>query len=117
MRKPLFAYIYWSENNNFKTQSLMPFKEFEATCKIVANQVGYDNGYDKTKVDILFSDGTQYGLRLDLSMNCDQSFWQYCHDKLNWFESDKFNEFCNNNQTIKKMWLESKDLINHIEST
>lgn len=114
MIKPIFVYIHWSENDNFKSQSIMSFKEFENTCKLVAQQVGYDNGYDKTKVDILFSDGSQYGVRLDLSMNCDQSFWRYCHDQLEWFNSEKFNEFCGDNNSLRVLWLERKDFLNKI---
>jgi hypothetical protein len=86
--KPLFVYVYWSESNDFEEKSLLPFHEFELKAKMVAF-LYQDHGYCKTKINVLFSNGAEYGCRLDLSPSDTQCFKQHSLRMIDWVESDK----------------------------
>jgi hypothetical protein len=68
--KPLFVYVNWSENGAFKEKSLMDFEEFERACFSASADLDPSKGYDKTSIQVLFSDGSQYGARVDLNFKC-----------------------------------------------
>jgi hypothetical protein len=70
MIKPLFVFISFSENAGFKEKSLMTFEAFELKCFSVTKNFKPQSGYDKTYIQVLFSDGTQDEIRLDLNENC-----------------------------------------------
>ena len=63
MSKPLWVYVYWSESQAFKEKELLPFAEFERKAKLAAYSVGENNGYDKTKITVLFNDGSEYAYK------------------------------------------------------
>lgn len=90
MSRPVWVYVYWSENRAFKDNMLIPFAEFERKCRSVAREVGIDNGYDKTKVKVLFDDGEYYEVRLDLSGKEDKGFQSYADSMLRWIDSERF---------------------------
>lgn len=72
--KAVWVKVYWSESNEFKDDELVPFKEFEKRCRKIARQTGCNSGYTKTKTLVLFDEGSQYELRLDLAENDDHGF-------------------------------------------
>ena len=48
----------------------MSFEDFEIKCYSVTRDFKPDSGYDKTYIRVLFSDGTEDEIRLDLNENC-----------------------------------------------
>ncbi len=72
--KAVWVKVEWSESDKFDNNELIPFEEFEQRCRDVARKTGRNNGYTKTKCEILFDNGARYGLRLDLAENDDHGF-------------------------------------------
>lgn len=89
--KPLFVYVIWSENQAFQNNSLHEFKTFESMSKRVAHEVGTDNGYDKTKIKVLFDNGEYSEVRLDLCADGDTCYRDYVKQQINWIGGEKFN--------------------------
>jgi len=90
MRTALWVYVHWSESSLFKEKELLSFVEFEKTAALAAHAVGLDCGYDKTKIQVLFSDGQDYEARLDLCPKEDTGFAAHCATLLEWIDSDRF---------------------------
>lgn len=70
MIKPLFVYINWSESPEFEENSLVDFDNFELKCFSITSRMEPNEGYDKTDIEVLFSDGSRYGARVDLDPGC-----------------------------------------------
>lgn len=86
--KPVWVKVEWSESREFKDNELIPFKEFEKRCRKVARNVGDKQGYDKTKCEILFDEGSRYGLRLDLAEDDDHGFEDRAKKTIYWFDTN-----------------------------
>jgi|688.fasta_scaffold230584_4 hypothetical protein len=99
--KPLFVYVLWSENQAFQNNSLHEFKTFETISKRVAHKVGTDNGYDKTKIKVLFDNGEQHEVRLDLCADGDTCYRDYVAQEIKYIGSEKFiNTYSHDKQTF-----------------
>ncbi len=111
MAKPVWVYIHWSENKAFTEKSVLTFKDFELKCNRVAKEVGYDNGYDKTKIKVLFDDGEYYECRLDLCAKEDNGFRDHCEGVAKWVGSERFMKTYGD---VVKEYERLKDYINSI---
>ncbi len=89
MSKPVWVQVLWSESNKFKDNELIPFAEFESRAFKVAMKVGYGNGYDKTKVNVLFDDGVQYQCRLDLAHSDTHGFEHHAKNLMRWYDKQQ----------------------------
>jgi hypothetical protein len=87
--KPVWVKVEWSESNKFQDNELVPFEEFEKRCRNVARKTGSNNGYTKTKCEILFDNGARYGLRLDLAENDDHGFEDRAKKTIAWYENQE----------------------------
>jgi hypothetical protein len=115
MSKPLWVYVYWSESSDFKEKELLPFKEFERKALSAAKAVGIGNGYDKTKIKVLFDDGEYFECRLDLCPQEDTGFRSYCDSQLRWIGSDRFMKTYGQDDGIVQDYLKMRDYILAIE--
>lgn len=115
MSKPLWVYVYWSESSEFKDNQLLAFDEFERKCERVAREVGVGNGYDKTKVKVLFDDGEYFEVRLDLCANEDRGFKSYCDSQDKWIGSERFHSTYGHDQGIIDEYLKMKEYLAQIE--
>lgn len=115
MSKPVWVYVYWSENRAFEEKSLLPFRRFEEICANAARKVGVDNGYDKTKIKVLFDDGEYYECRLDLCPQEDTGFKQHCYSMAKWIGSERFLKCYNHDPDIIAEYEEVKRYIESIE--
>lgn len=115
MSRPVWVQVFWSENKLFKENSLVPFVEFESLCNQAARQVGTGNGYDKTKVKILFDDGNHYDVRLDLCEKEDTGFKSYCESMCQWIGSEKFIKTYHHDKEALNDYQELKDYLKKIE--
>ena len=70
MIKPLFVFVNFSENEAFEDNGLWDFSVFESKCWSITEKMQPNNGYDKTDVEVLFSNGGRFGVRLDLAPEC-----------------------------------------------
>lgn len=113
--KPLWVYVYWSESSEFKDKELLPFAEFERIAKRAAMAVGEGNGYDKTKIRVLFSDGEYYDTRLDLCPGEDHGFRSYCNSMIEWIGSERYLNTYEHDKQTKGMYIKLKDYIESIE--
>ena len=86
--KPLFVYVLWSESGKFNEKELLTFDEFEKKAFIAAMSYG-DTGYLKTKIDVLFNDGSKYHCRLDLAQNDEHGFMHHCFQMMNRYQAMK----------------------------
>ena len=84
MSKPVWVLVHWSESIQFKDNELIPFAEFEHKARFAASLV--TEGYDKTKIKVLFDDGHAYGCRLDLSPREDCGFESHVRSLICWYE-------------------------------
>jgi len=67
--KPKFVYVTWSESPAFEENSIYSFEQFERIAETVgANHT--TGGYLKTKITVIFKDGTCYEARVDLNSEC-----------------------------------------------
>jgi len=115
MSKPVWVYVYWSESSKFNDKDLLTFAEFERRCAQVAKQVGVDNGYDKTKVKVLFDDGEHYEVRLDLCPQEDKGFQSYVEGMLIWIGSERFLSTYGHDEAIIQEYEELKKYLEKIE--
>lgn len=115
MSKPIWVYVYWSENSSFEEKQLLPFAEFERKCASIARDVGVGNGYDKTKVKVLFDDGEYFEVRLDLCQNDDTGFYSYCKSMERWIGSERFSSTYGHDQAIIDDYLKMKEYLLQIE--
>lgn len=115
MSKPLWVYVYWSESSEFKEKELLPFKEFERKAKLAAMAVGENNGYDKTKIKVLFDDGEYFEVRLDLCPGEDHGFRSYCDSQLRWIGSERFMKAYGHDEAIVQDYLKMKKYVEAIE--
>jgi hypothetical protein len=115
MSKPVWVYVHWSENNRFKDKELMPFNEFERKCRDAAREVGVGNGYDKTKIKVLFDDGDYFEVRLDLCQNEDTGFKSYCDSMSKWIGSERFYSTYGHDQAIIDEYMKMQEYLNQIE--
>ncbi len=115
MSKPIWVYVYWSENSRFDEKELLSFVEFERKCRYVAREVGVGNGYDKTKVKVLFDDGEYFEIRLDLCQNEDTGFRSYCESMDKWIGSERFYSTYGHDQGIIDEHLKMKEYLAQIE--
>lgn len=100
--KPLFVYVLWSENQAIQNNSLHEFKEFETMSKRVAHEVGTDNGYDKTKIKVLFDNGEHHVVRLDLCAGGDTCYRDYVAQEIKYIGSEQFrNSYSNYKYTYE----------------
>ncbi|HYD90470.1 MAG TPA: LPD25 domain-containing protein [Flavobacterium sp.] len=86
MSKPVWVQVLWSESDQFKENELMPFIDFEIKAHKTAIKKGYDEGYWKTKVRVLFDDGQSYECRLDLAPSDTHGFEHHVSNMINWVE-------------------------------
>jgi hypothetical protein len=115
MSKPVWVYVHWSENSRFKDKDLLSFVEFERKCRDAAREVGVGNGYDKTKIKVLFDDGEYYETRLDLCPQEDTGFQCYCESMIKWIGSDRFNKTYNHDAAITDEYMKLKEYLLQIE--
>jgi hypothetical protein len=115
MSKPVWVYVHWSENKAFKNKDLLPFMEFETKCRQVAREVGLDNGYDKTKIKVLFNDGEYYETRLDLCPKEDTGFQSYCESMITWIGSERFLKTYDHDKVIIEEYENLKAYLLKIE--
>jgi len=67
--KPKFVYVQWSESPAFEDETVYSFEQFER----IAETVGANHptgGYLKTKITVIFKDGSTYEARVDLNSRC-----------------------------------------------
>ncbi len=86
MSKPVWIQVLWSESRLFKDNDLLPFVDFEIRAHKAAIKVGYDKGYDKTKINVLFDDGNSYQCRLDLAPHDTHGFEHHAEKFIRWYE-------------------------------
>ena len=105
--KPFSVTVEYSESREFESGKAYDFKEFESKAIWVA-AANYNGGYDKTGVKVLFEDGSEYGCRLDLGCNGnDSNFMTHCliilshYDNLS--ESEKDSSGFYNTAQYKEM--------------
>ncbi len=84
MCKPVWVQVLWSESSLFKDGELIHFTEFERKAREASVRV--TEGYDKTKIIVLFDDGNQYGCRIDLSPREDKGFKSHALSLVRWYE-------------------------------
>jgi hypothetical protein len=106
--KPLFVYVLWSENQAFQSNSLHEFKTFETMSKRVAHEVGTENGYDKTKIKVLFDNGEQHVVRLDLCADGDTCYRDYVKQQINWIGSENFRTSYSNYKLTYESYIKYK---------
>jgi len=67
--KPKFVYLNWSESPAFEDETVYSFEQFERIAETVgANHT--TGGYLKTKITVIFKDGSTYEARVDLNSDC-----------------------------------------------
>jgi hypothetical protein len=89
-RKPKIekVHVFWSESRRFNDETTYSYEEYTAIAKQVAIDNGTDGGYFKTKINIFYTDGTEYGLRHDIG--CDATILeQRMHDYAQYALSDE----------------------------
>jgi hypothetical protein len=84
MSRPVWVHVLWSESSEFKDNDVLSFDEFERKARFAASLVS--EGYDKTKINVLFDDGMKYGCRLDLSPIEDSCFASHALSLVRWYE-------------------------------
>lgn len=89
MTKPLWVYVEWSESTVLTKKSLLSFFDFEMACKKAVIELGVDNGYYKTMVQVLFDDGISHKARMNLSPQEDNDFQSYCENMIKWVVSER----------------------------
>ncbi len=107
--KPLFVYVLWSENQAFQNNSLHKFKTFETISKRVAHEVGTDNGYDKTKIKVLFDNGEYSEVRLDLCADGDTCYRDYIAQEIKYIGSEKFKKTYSRNKQAYENCIKYKE--------
>lgn len=66
---PVNVFVQWSESGYFVENTLYTFAEFERIAKQAAQERGENNGYYKTKCNIIWSDGYEWAnARIDLAI-------------------------------------------------
>lgn len=90
--KPLWVQVLWSESSMFKDNELLSFTDFEIKALKAAIKVGYDKGYDKTKIKVLLSCGEEYECRLDLAPHDTHGFEHHAKRMIGWYEKNKEEE-------------------------
>lgn len=76
------VYVEWSESQEFKEGKTYSFTDFESRAHRAAKEAGYNSGYFKTKIEVSWEDKSAYKTRLDLSMDCDQGFYEHTKEIL-----------------------------------
>lgn len=67
--KPKFVYVVWSESPAFEDETVYSFEQFERIAETVgANHT--TGGYLKTKITVIFKNGSTYEARVDLNSGC-----------------------------------------------
>lgn len=84
---PVWVKVIWSESAKFKENELIPFKDFENKAWHIANKQGIGNGYKKTKVEVLFTDGNTYECRLDLARDDEHGFKHHAQRLVHHYEN------------------------------
>jgi hypothetical protein len=119
MAKPLWVYVDWSESRGFiyfEEKSLIPFAQFESTCRQMAREIGLGNGYDKVKIKVLFDDGFSFQCNLDVCPQEDSCFQKHCEDLICWIGSERFMEaYSHHDQLVIDEYEELKQYIIGIE--
>ena len=115
MAKAVWVYVHWSESNVFGEKELLPFAEFERKCAQVARDVGVGNGYDKTKIKVLFDDGEYYETRLDLCPQEDTGFQSCVDSMIKWIGSERFHSCYKHDQAITDEYMKLKEYLLGIE--
>lgn len=113
--KPCWVYVHWSENRRFQDKDLLSFIEFERKCRDAAREMGVDNGYDKTKIKVLFDNGEYYEARLDLCAHDDTGFQSYCEGMIAWIGSDRFSKIYNHDAASTREYMALKEYLLQIE--
>lgn len=89
---PVWVQVLWSESGEFDDNELVPYIQFEERAFKAAKKHGYDGGYYKTKVNVMFSNGDNYECRLDLAPRDTHGFTHHAKRLISWFETNKGNE-------------------------
>jgi hypothetical protein len=84
--KPLFVYVLWSESGEFEENSLLKFEDFERKAVNVGLSHDPEGGYYKTKINVLFDDGSEYGCRLDLCPNEAHGFRIHAYNFIRYYK-------------------------------
>lgn len=88
--KPVAVIVHWSESPTFPVEEkLYTFETFETLAKRTSRNV--KQGYDKTKITVLFDDNTQRTTRLDLAPNDDHCFQHHIEERLAYMKRDPLN--------------------------
>lgn len=73
LRKPTIksVFVFWSECGIFSDDTEYSFKEYTKLATQAAIINGTGGGYSKTKIEIRYNNGDEYGMRHDIG--CDQT--------------------------------------------
>ena len=75
---PVDVLVHWSESGEFPFENkTYSFEEFERTAALAASKA--TDCYDKTKITVIFSNGIEYGCRLDLAVHDKKGFRDHCN--------------------------------------
>ena len=99
MRKPTHVLVHWSESLRFPRENvIMTFVEFEETAARVAWDNRHDGCYDKTKITVLFNDGSTYACRIDLKKGDELGFRDHVGQFIRGHEEGRHDRFPNREQ-------------------
>lgn len=87
---PVSVLVHWSDSAEFKGEEVTyTFEDFERKAKNAAALAGSSIGYDKTKITVRFSNGAEYGCRLDLAADGTQSFQIHAQQMIAYSKTEK----------------------------
>ncbi|MHB9331403.1 LPD25 domain-containing protein [Phytobacter ursingii] len=89
---PVEVLVHWSESGVFpfekKTYSFTEFEEKAAYAASLTTEF-----YDKTKITVRFSNGIEYGCRIDLAAHDKKGFRDHCQKVIAYSETDEGHSF------------------------
>lgn len=105
LRKPSIknVFVFWSECGIFSDNTEYSFAEYTRLAEQAAIINGTQGGYLKTKIEIRYSNGDEYGMRHDIG--CDQTNLNIrMSEAANYYLSDKIADYLKPGEELRAFY-------------